>query len=67
MLALFKPWHTGNDLKGANETWEKAFDEYNFSPEQMNLMSRFNLRYECLDARDDYSAKMKDNVKENKF
>ena len=43
MLALFKPWRTGNDLKSADETWEKAFDEYNFSPEQMNLMSRFNL------------------------
>ena len=56
LLALFKPWRTGNDLKSANETWEKAFDEYNFSPEQMNLMSRFNLRYECLDARDDYFA-----------
>ena len=43
MLALFKPWRTSNDLKSADETWEKAFDEYNFSPEQMNLMSRFNL------------------------
>jgi len=31
-------------------------------------MSNFNLRYECLDARDDYSAQMKDNNKEdNKF
>ena len=28
-------------------------------------MSNFNLRYECLDARDDYSAQMKDNNKED--
>ena len=67
ILTLFKPWHIGYDLKSANETWEKAFDDYNFSAEQMNLMSKFNLRYECLDACDDCSAKMKDNVKENKF
>ena len=31
-------------------------------------MSNFNLRYECLDAWDDYSAQIKDNNKEdNKF
>ena len=28
-------------------------------------MSNFNLRYKCLDARDDYSAQMKDNNKED--
>jgi Helitron helicase-like domain at N-terminus/PIF1-like helicase len=68
MLTLFKPWRTGHDLKGAEETWEQAFNEYIFSPAQKILMSNFNLRYECLDARDDYSAKMKDNNKEdNKF
>jgi len=26
MLALFKPWRTGYDLKSANETWELAFE-----------------------------------------
>jgi hypothetical protein len=68
MLTLFKPWRTGYDLKSADETWEHAFDNYNFSDRQMNLMKNFNLRYECLDARDDYSAQMKDNVKEeNQF
>jgi hypothetical protein len=68
MLTLFKPWRTGHNLKGAEETWEQAFNNYSFSPAQKNLMSNFNLRYECLDARDDYSAQMKDNNKEdNKF
>ena len=68
MLTLFKPWRTGYDLKSADETWEYAFDNYNFSNRQMNLMNNFNLRYECLDARDDYSAQMKDSEKEdNKF
>ncbi|KAF8158596.1 hypothetical protein B0H34DRAFT_656281, partial [Crassisporium funariophilum] len=66
MLTLFKPWRTGHDLKHAEETWEYAFDDYNFSIKQKNLMNNFNLRYECLDARDDYSAQMKDNEKEDK-
>ena len=68
MLTLFKPWRTGHDLKSADETWEEAFNRHVFSPTQKNLMSNFNLRYECLDARDDYSAQMKDNNKEdNRF
>ena len=68
MLTLFKPWRTGHDLKSADETWEQAFNKYAFSSFQKTLMSNFNLRYECLDARDDYSAQLKDNNKEeNKF
>ena len=68
MLTLFKPWRTGHDLKAAEETWEQAFNKYAFLSSQKNLMSNFNLRYECLDARDDYSAQMKENNKdENKF
>jgi len=31
MLTLFKPWRTGYDLKNADETWEQAFNKYNFS------------------------------------
>ena len=50
MLTLFKPWHTGHDLKSAEETWEQAFNKHIFSPMQKNLMNNFNLRYECLDA-----------------
>ena len=65
MLTLFKPWRTGYDLKNADETWEYAFNNYNFSSKQINLMKNFNLRYECLDARDDYSAQIKDSEKED--
>ena len=65
MLTLFKPWSTGHDLKSTEETWEQAFNKHIFSPAQKNLMSNFNLRYKCLDARDDYSAQMKDNNKED--
>jgi len=67
MLTLFKPWRTGHDLKSTEETWEEAFNKHIFSPAQKNLINNFNLRYECLDARDDYSAQMKDNNKDNKF
>ena len=66
MLTLFKPWRTGCNLKSADETWEHAFDTYSFSDKQKNLMVNFNLRYECLDAQDDYSAQMKDSEKEDK-
>ena len=66
MLILFKPWQTGYDLKSADETWEYAFNNYIFSDKQVKLMNNFNLRYECLDARDDYSAQMKDSEKTDK-
>jgi len=65
MLTLFKPWRTGYDLKNIDETWEQSFNKYNFSVDQKKLMNHFNLRYECLDAQDDYSAKMKDNDKKS--
>ena len=68
MLTLFKPWCTGHDLKGTDETWEQAFNSYIFLPAQKNLMSNFNLQYECLDAQDDYSVQLKDNdKKDNNF
>ena len=54
MLTLFKPWHTGNDLKELNTTWDEEFNRYKFSSQQNQLMQNFNIQYECLDARDDY-------------
>ena len=59
MLALFQPWHSGKDLKQELETWDEAFTNYQFSGYHKQLMSNFNIRYECLDARDDYRAQMK--------
>ncbi|PBK87469.1 hypothetical protein ARMGADRAFT_907344, partial [Armillaria gallica] len=54
MLALFKPWRNGSDLKTKSESWHEAFSRHNFSAREMQLMDNFNLRYECLDERDDF-------------
>lgn len=59
MLTLFKPWRTGLDLKSAEDSWEACFDSYEFSNRQTDLMGNFNMRYECYDARDDFSAGFK--------
>jgi hypothetical protein len=59
MLTLFKPWRHGKDLKKKDQTWDEAFTEYKFTPRQSELMKFFNIRYECNDARDDYSKLLK--------
>ncbi|HXP51396.1 MAG TPA: AAA family ATPase, partial [Bacteroidia bacterium] len=59
MLTLFKPWRTGKDLKNLNQSWDDAFMSHNFSSKQQKIMDNFNVRYECLDARDDFSAQLK--------
>ena len=56
MLTIFKPWRTGKDLKSEADSWEKSFMTYEFTKRQNDIMKNFNVRYECLDARDDYSA-----------
>ena len=59
MLMLFKPWRTGKDLKADGYSWDTCFDRYAFSSRQTQLMNFFHIRYECNDARDDYSAQKK--------
>ena len=59
MLTLFRPWRNGLDLKSERNTWDDAFTLYEFSPRQLILMKNMNLRYECLDARDDFHAQMR--------
>jgi len=59
MLTLFKPWRTGRDLKTEGQTWNDGFEIYEFSDQHKNLMKNFNLRYECLDARDDFRAELR--------
>ena len=59
MLVLFKPWRQGTDLKTADQLWDEEFQAHSFSKEQIWYMCNFNVRYECLDARDDYRAQMK--------
>ena len=58
MLALFKPWRRGTDLKSSEQQWDVAFQEHEFTPDQERYIRNFNVRYECLDARDDYRAQM---------
>ncbi|KIM79447.1 hypothetical protein PILCRDRAFT_74363, partial [Piloderma croceum F 1598] len=57
MLTLFKPWRSGKDLRSNEESWDKSFVTHEFTKRQMEIMKYFNVQYECLDARDDYSAK----------
>jgi hypothetical protein len=59
MLTLFCPWRTDLCIKQPCQSWESAFNTYQFLPRQKQLMSNFNLRYECLDARDDFHAQLK--------
>ncbi|KAF8871880.1 hypothetical protein BD779DRAFT_1453410, partial [Infundibulicybe gibba] len=43
MLALFKPWRTGADLKEEDETWDTAFLAHKFNERENELMH--NLTY----------------------
>src|ERR1700723_527368 len=67
MLALFVPWRTGKDLKTEQQSWDESFTAHKFTKRQNEIMKFFNIKYECLDARDDYSAEMKKNNEDNKF
>ena len=62
MLALFKPWYTGHDLKQKDELWNDAFTTHKFEIHATQLMHNMNIHYECLDAQDDFHAQMKKNA-----
>src|SRR5438046_133573 len=59
MLTIFKPWRSGKDLRLEDQSWDETFVAHNFTKHQLQLMENFNLRYECADARDDFSAQLK--------
>ena len=59
MLTLFKPWHTGHNLKSDTETWEDAFEKHSFLQHDKEVMKNANICYECLDSLDDFHAQMK--------
>ena len=59
MLTLFRPWKTGLNLKNDDDTWNDAFMSHKFSKHQREIMANMNIRYECLDAQDDFHAQMK--------
>ncbi|KAH6902964.1 hypothetical protein BKA70DRAFT_1026192, partial [Coprinopsis sp. MPI-PUGE-AT-0042] len=52
MLTLFKPWRSGLELKTDTQLWDESFRSHEFDCYASKLMDNFNLRYECLDARD---------------
>ena len=56
MLTLFCPWRTGLDLKAPGISWGECFEDFQFTPRQIEVMRFMNVRYECNDARDDYAA-----------
>jgi len=59
MLSLFKPWRSGYDLRSDDISWDEAFLAYTFNQREKELITFFNLKYECNDARDDFSAQRK--------
>jgi hypothetical protein len=65
MLTFFKPWRTPTDLKIKMDSWDKAFSAHIFTHQQLKIIKHMNVRYECLDARDDYSTKLKMGMKDN--
>ena len=66
MLVLFKPWREPLNLKIQKNTWNETFLKHKFTNRQLELMKNFNIKYECLDARDDYNAQMR-NSDDNTF
>ncbi|KAF8184290.1 hypothetical protein K438DRAFT_1598473, partial [Mycena galopus ATCC 62051] len=38
------------------DNWDETFREHKFSQKALEKMKYFNIKYECNDARDDYSA-----------
>ena len=62
MLTIFKPWRSSAHLKAVDQTWDDAFNGYSFPERESELISNLNLRYECLDARDDFRAELNKKV-----
>ena len=61
MLVLFKPWQKPLSLKMEKNTWDETFLKHKFTNRQLELIRNFNIKYECLDACDDYNAQMRDS------
>ena len=59
MLTFFQPWRTRKDLKSEDQSWDNDFTSQMFNTRQLEVMKYFNVRYESLDARDDYPAQIK--------
>ncbi|KAI0043090.1 hypothetical protein FA95DRAFT_1460160, partial [Auriscalpium vulgare] len=65
MLGLFHPWRSGADIKTPEQTWSDAFNSYDFTPRQKQIMNFCNIKYECNDARHDFAAQRRKELLEN--
>ena len=62
-LHFFKPWWRGLDLKDSVQaSWDDTFNKHDFRNQEVQLMKIFNICYECLNARDDYRAQLKNGI-----
>jgi hypothetical protein len=43
MLACFKPWRTGKNLKSEDHSWDDAFATHTFNTRQLEIMKYFNV------------------------
>ncbi|KAJ3889765.1 hypothetical protein GG344DRAFT_30312, partial [Lentinula edodes] len=59
MLVLFHPWRSGENLKTNDQSWHDTFENCDFSPQCLLYMKNMNIRFECLDARDDFRTQLK--------
>ncbi|KAI0739232.1 hypothetical protein C8Q80DRAFT_1065440, partial [Daedaleopsis nitida] len=60
MLTLFKPWRSDKDLRLNRETsWSSIFESHAFAKREQEVMKFFHIKYECNNARDDFSAQKK--------
>lgn len=64
MLTFFSPWRSGLELKTQDETWDQAFSRHEWEERIVKVQNNFNLKYECLDARDDFSKQRRNNRNE---
>ncbi|KAI9064617.1 hypothetical protein FKP32DRAFT_1553053, partial [Trametes sanguinea] len=58
MLVLFAPggWRRGSDLMSDGLSFTEIFQRTAFASQHLRIMAHMNVLYECLDARDDFSA-----------
>lgn len=67
MLTFFKPWRNVNDLVNDCENVTDAFKNHPFTKAEEEKMGFFNVRYECSDARDEYSQILQRKKQTNAF
>ena len=65
MLTFSKAWHSGHNLKSNDQSWHDAFTTHQFNSDHLTIMNNMKVRYECLDARDDFSIQQRKMAKDS--